>query len=559
MDLSSIARIRRAPEQFRRYRDIVAVLARYGLADWTRKLPLGVGDFLSGGRAEKGHESTEIRIRKALGDLGPTFVKLGQFLSIRPDIVGVGLSQELQQLQDRAPADPADVIKKIVVDSLGEPLEDLFKEFDDEPMASASIAQVHKAVLHSGTEVAVKVQHVEVRRVVKADTDILTDLADLLEKHVPESRAYRPRALVSEFKKTITRELDFHRELHNMEAFRLHFEEEPRLCIPKTYNTLSTGRVLTMENLHGVKATDLEGIRALAVDSNEVASTGAELFLTMVFEHGLFHGDPHPGNLLVLEGGRIGLMDFGMVGRIDGDLGRDLEDLLIGVAQNDAKRIMYVLIRMGAAPADLDRSLFQAELNDLMAYYAEVPIGEIDVSDAMKEIMDAIRKHRIVLPPDLALLVKVILALDSTGRCLDPSFQIIDKILPYRRKILLKRLSPGRQLQKIQHVAEDVDQFIQTAPASVSEIVRQLEEGSFTVRMRVLGLEDTRKQLERSTNRLTYGILTGSIILASSLLVVMRVPPTVLGHSILGLAGYGISLFFALRLLWAIFRSGKLH
>jgi ubiquinone biosynthesis protein len=539
----------------------VTVLAKYGLSDWLQRLPLGFArEILSRGTGREAlAESTERRVRKALGELGPAFTKLGQLLSVRPDVVGLKLSQELQHLQDHAPVDPAEGVRAALQAALGHPPEEMFKTLDAEPMASASIAQVHRAVLQSGEEVAVKVQHAGVERTVETDMGILMDLADLLERHVPESRPYRPRALVEEFRKTLRRELDFRRELHNMEAFRAYFEGDPTLRIPRPYRELSGRQVLTMEYIRGVKATDMEALGTLGVDPREVALEGARIFLAMILEHGLFHGDPHPGNLMVMAGGEIGLLDFGMVGRVDEELRHDLEDLLMGVVQRDARRMTHVFIRMGAAPPDLDRSLFQTDLQDLLGYYAEIPIRDIDLASAVREILDVVLRHRLVLPPDLALLVKVILTLDGTGRGLDPSFHLMSLLLPYRQRIILQRLSPARQMRKLQRITEDVDRLLQTAPAALSEVIRQMEGGKFTLGVRIQEVEEVRRQLERCSNRLTFGVLTASIILASSLLMLVELPPVLWGYSAPGLIGYGLSLFFALRLLWAIFRSGKLN
>jgi ubiquinone biosynthesis protein len=556
-----ISHLYKIPEKVGRYRDILAVLAQYGFAEWLQHLPLDFAkEILSRGVNKKIlKESTEGRVRKALGELGPTFIKLGQLLSTRPDIVGPKLAQELEQLQDHAPADPLQTVKKTLRTALDRPVKELFSEVDTKPLASASIAQVHRAVLTSGQEVTVKIQHADIEHVVETDIEILLDLADLLERHVPESRPYRPKALVEEFRRNLLRELDFQRELHHMEAFRNNFEENPKVRIPRTYPDLTAQQILTMEYFKGLKATDLKGLAAQGIDSKEVAAEGARIFLDMIFEHGLFHSDPHPGNMVILAGGEIGLLDFGQVGRVDEDLRRDLEDLLIGITQQDTRRITQAFIRMGAVPADLDQSKFHRDINEFLGYYAEIPIGDLDIASAVREILEAVRRHRIMLPPDLALLAKVIITLDSTGRKINPSFKLIDFLLPYQEKLIRRRFSPARQVRKLQRITEDVDRFLQAAPASLTEVFRQLERGKFTLQLQVREMEETRNELEKSTNRMTYGILTASIILSSSLVLLAKVPPMLGGYSALGLAGYGISLFFAARLLWAIFRSGKLH
>jgi len=560
MDIS-ITRIRKAPGQIRRYRDIVAILAKYGLSGWLQRLPLGFVREVVARRLGKevADEPPERRLRKALQELGPTFIKLGQLLSVRPDIVGLKVSQELQGLLDRTPADGEESVRHIIESELGRPVGEIFRELEPTAVASASVAQVHRAILHSGEEVAVKVQHAGVQRMVETDVEILLDLADLLERHVPESRPYRPKAMVEEFSKILLRELDFRRELHHLEAFRSHLEKEERICIPKPFAEFTTQRVLTMEYLEGLKASDPDLLRSRGVDLKELAHEGARIFLAMVFEHGLFHGDPHPGNLLVMSGGRIGLLDFGMVGRLDEELRHDLEDILMGMATRDTRKITGTFVRMGAAPPDLDRSRFQADLQDLLGYYAEIPLGEINAAAVLQEMIEVVRRHRIVLPPDLALLAKVMITLDGTGRGLYPEFRIMDFLLPYRDRILMRRLSPARQMRKVQRVAEDVDRLIQFAPAALSEVIRQMEGGKLTVQLRVQGMEEVRRGMERSANRLAFALLTAALVVSSSLLMLVKVPPLLWGHSALGLAGYGISLLFAARILWAIFRSGRLN
>jgi len=556
-----LSRIRKAPKYLKRYQQILTVLARYGLADWVDRLPLGfTKDILAKGvDREVLEESREGRVRKALGELGPIFIKLGQLMSSRPDIVGTGLALELQKLQDHAPADPPEQVRETLREELEQPSEALFEEIDFEPLASASIAQVHRARLRSGEEVVLKIQHQGLEERVETDIAILLDLAGLIEEHVAESRSLRPVALVEEFRRQLLRELDFRRELHSMQAFRAHFEEDAKLVIPETYPEWSTASVLTMQYLQGVKATHLEALQAAGVDPAEVAREGARIFLDMIFEQGLFHGDPHPGNFLVTEEGRIALLDFGFVGRVDEDLRRDLEDILIGVTQKDSGRMAHALIRMGAVPADLDRGQLQGDLSELLTYYAELPLGEIDLAPALREVLEVIHRHRIVLPPDLSLLFTVVIKLEGTGRKLDPSFQLMNLLLPYQEKISRRRLSPQRQIRKLKRLTEQVDRLLETAPASLTEIIRQIEGGKLTFQLHVEEIEKAEQQLEKSTNRITFGILTASIILASSLLLLAELPPLVGGYSALGLAGYALSLFFALRLLWAIVRSGNLN
>ena len=560
-----MTRIFRTPQRIRRYRDIITVFARYGLADWLNRLPLGFAREALARRMgrERLDESTERRIRKALSDLGPTFVKLGQLLSVRPDIVGVKLSEELRALQDRVPPEPAETVRKVITKEFGKPPEILFRSMDPEPVAAASIAQVYRAVLHSGEEVAVKVQRSGIEKVVEVDLDILADLADLMEKHIPESRVYRPKKLVEEFSKAVLRELDFRREYHHMETFRNSFRDDPWLRIPLAYPDLTGRRVLTMEFLRGVKVTDLDATDSKKIAGNldriRITAEAARIFLTMVLEHGLFHGDPHPGNVLIMEEGQIGLLDFGLVGRLDDELREVMEDLLLGIVFMDVRKITHTFIRIGMVPHNLDRMGFQRDLQEFLGYYAEAPLEQIDIAVAVQEMLEVIRKHYMVLPADLALLAKVIITMDGTGRRMDPSFRIMDQVLPYKDRIIMHRLSPMRQVNKLRRIYEDVDRLIQTAPASVSEVIRQVEGGRLTVQIQVPHMEEAARRSERASNRMTFAIVMSVLIACSTALLILNVPPRGWGISLPGIFGLGISFLMGVKLLWAISRSGGMQ
>ena len=561
-----LTRIFKTPQRIRRYRDILTVFARYGLADWLNRLPLGFAREALARRMgrERLDESTERRIRKALSDLGPTFVKLGQLLSVRPDIVGVKLSEELRTLQDRVPPEPAETVRKVITDEFGRPPEVLFRSMDTEPVAAASIAQVHRAVLHSGEEAAVKVQRRGIEKIVEVDLDILADLADLMERHVPESRVYRPKKLVEEFSKAVLKEMDFRREFHHMETFRNSFRDDPWLRIPQAYPDLTGRRVLTMEFLRGVKVTDLDtatGYEKIAGDADRkrITAEAARIFLTMVLEHGLFHGDPHPGNVLITEEGRIGLLDFGLVGRLDDELREVMEDLLLGIVFMDVRKITHTFIRIGMVPHNLDRMGFQRDLQEFLGYYAEAPLEKIDIAVAVQEMLEVIRKHYMVLPADLALLAKVIITMDGTGRRMDPQFRIMDQVLPYKDRIIMRRLSPMRQVKKLRWIYEDLERLIQTVPASVSEVIRQVEGGRLTLQLQVPHVEEAARRSERASNRMTFAIVMSVLIVCSTALLILNAPPLGWGLSLPGVFGLGISFLMGVKLLWAISRSGGLQ
>ena len=447
MKISSIPQIYR---NVNRLTEIVSVLSKYGLADGISQLNL---DFFKGliknreGEALARH-TRERRIRMALEELGPTFVKLGQILATRPDLVGNQLATELKSLQDQVAVDAPEVVRKIVADELGQPVDDLFRSFEDEPLASASIGQVHRAQLHDGKKVVVKVQHQGIQEIVRKDLDVLAGLAQMVHR-LPEFETYRPVETVAEFQRSLRRELDFGREERHLQQFHDRFKDNTSVVIPQPISELCTPRVLTMERLEGTKIGSVNELPMDFCDRDEIARIGAELFLDMVFMDGFFHADPHPGNVLVLPGNRIGLLDFGMVGRVDERLREDIEDLLLSIANRDAPRLASLITRIGSVPANLNRSLLQTDLTEFVATYGNVGLDRLCLGDALTDMVDIIYRYRIFLPAQVGMILKVLITLEGTSRTLSPSFSLMSVIQRYQRKSLLRRLSPARRLRKV--------------------------------------------------------------------------------------------------------------
>lgn len=534
-----------------RWREILTTLSKYGLAGWISRLdlPLMKGMLKNREGEALAHLSRETRIRLTLEELGPTFIKLGQVLSTRPDQVGVSLANELQKLQTDVACDDPQLVRQTIESELGQPVEELFAEFDETPLASASIGQAHRARLHSGEQVAVKVQHAGIRRRMEVDLDILTGLAQLAE-HLPELRAYRPQATVAEFRRVVRRELDFAREARNLEQFARDFARSPHVRIPRLYPTHSSERVLTMEWLDGVRISDPAVKQLPHVDLGEVARHGAEMYLEMIFHHGFYHGDPHPGNLVVLPNGAIGLLDFGMVARLDETLRENIEDMLLAILSQDAQRLTSLVIRLGAVPAGLDEPALNVDLSEFVGHYANQPIDTFDLGSALTEMIDIVQRYQIVLPSPLAMLLKVLIMLEGTARLLRPNFSLMELIQPYQRTMLRRRLSPSRQLKKMQHIYSEVEQLVEILPRRLRDILQQVDSGKFDVHLDHRGLEP-------SVNRLVLGMLTSALILGSSLLVSQNVWP-VWGASVPGVLCALLSVFLGLRVLRAISKSGRL-
>jgi ubiquinone biosynthesis protein len=318
-------------------------------------------------------------------------------------------------LQENAPADPPEAVRATIEAELGQPIDELFSEFDETPLASASIGQVHHARLCGGESVVVKVQHEGIESKIRVDLEIILGMAQLAEMH-PEFKNYRPTATAAEFQRTLLRELDFGREERNLQQFAATFRDDPRIHLPRSYPELSTPRVLTMERLQGIKLAEADRLIAEGFDLREVARSGAELYVEMIFKHGVYHADPHPGNIVLLPGNVIGLLDFGMVGRIDEQLREDIEDMLLALANHDATQLTSIITRVGDVPADLDEAGLGLDINEFIEQYAARPIDELNVSAALGEMTEIIRRYQITLPPRVGLLIKVLVMLEGTSR-----------------------------------------------------------------------------------------------------------------------------------------------
>jgi ubiquinone biosynthesis protein len=535
-----------------RWGEILTILSKYGLADWVSRFDLAlVKGFLKNRDGEAlAHLNRETRIRLALEELGPTFIKLGQILSTRPDQVGMPLAHELQKLQTSVACDTPEMVRETIETELEQPIAHLFADFDTTPLASASIGQAHRARLHSGDDVVVKVQHAGIRRRMEVDLDILGGLAQIAER-MPELQPYRPIATVAEFKRIVRRELDFAREARNLEQFSRNFAGNPHVCIPRLYPNLSTARVLTMEWLDGPKLSDPAVRRLPNVDLTQVTRHGADMYLEMIFHHGFYHGDPHPGNLVVLVDGRIGLLDFGMVGRLDEQLREDIEDMLAAIVTQDAQQLTSLVMRLGSVPPGLDEPALSVDLSEFVAHYANQPVESFDLAGALGEMIEIIQRYRIALQPALAMLIKVLVMLEGTARLLHPSFSLMELIQPYQQKMLKRRLSPTRQMRKVRRIYSEIELLAEVLPRRLRDILQQVESGKFDVHLDHRGLEP-------SVNRLVLGMMTSALFLGSSLLISQSVWPLWDTVSVPGSLGLALSFFLGWRLHRAITKSGRL-
>jgi ubiquinone biosynthesis protein len=405
----------------------------------------------------------------------------------------------------------------------------------------------------------VKVQHAGIHDVVRKDLDVLSGLAQLVER-LPEFAAYHPVQTVAEFQRSLRRELDFGREERNLQHFYARFHDNPKIEIPQPVCELCTPRVLTMEMLEGTKLSELNETNSRHFDLDDIARCGAELYLEMIFADGFFHADPHPGNVMILPGNRIGLLDFGMVGRVDERLREDIEDLLLAIFNQDATLLTSLIIRIGSAPAQLDRSALQNDLADYVAIYGNQPLDRFVLADALEEMIDMIFRYRIVLPAQVTMILKVFITLEGTSQLLSPRFSLMHVIQRYQRKALVRRFSPVRRMRKLRRLYAEVEHLVESLPRRTMEILEQINAGKFDVHLDHRGLEP-------SVNRLVLGMLASALFMGSSLMLSRRVPPILFPApsyfglheiSVLGLGGCTLSLLLGLRLLRAIGKSGHL-
>jgi ubiquinone biosynthesis protein len=551
MRLSSLPNYKRNASRFTR---ILGVLAKYGLAGW-----LGKSDpeFLkklfksSEGEVISGLGGGE-RIRLAATELGPTFIKLGQILSTRSDLVGPDVSGELEKLQSDVPADPEEVVRERIREELGAEPEELFAAIDYNPLGSASIGQVHSATLKDGRQVVIKVQHPDIEQRIREDLDILEGMAGIAEEFAKELRNVNPRATVREFRKILLRELDYRRELQNLTEFARNFAKQDEVHFPVPVPEVSTARILTMERLHGTGFKDLEGLDAANVDRRELALTGANVYLDMIFRDGFYHADPHPGNLLVLEDGTLGMLDCGMTGRVDQRTMEELSSLVIAAVSQDADDLVYYVSRLGSLPPDLDREQLVTDLGEFLGEYAKNSLESLDVGAAIEDGVAIIRNHGIRLRPGISLLLKVLVMLEGTSRLLDRDFSMAEVLEPFVKKLIRRRLSPKENLKRMVKMAKDWDRLVRGFPRHANQILERVDQGQFRVNLE-------HQRLDTATNRLVLGMLAAALFIGSAMILAAEVVPLVFGVSLFGVLGSTAAIALGVILLRAIHNSNDLN
>ena len=559
----SFLKLNRNIRSLRRYLNIVRVLSTYGF-DHVLEM-LGLSDMVARSKRLFRHDKADInrltsaeRMRLALEELGPTFIKLGQLLSTRPDIVPSAFVHEFEKLQDSVPSFCFIELKSQVERELCGSAETFYAEIDPISLAAASIAQVHRARLVSGEHVVIKVRRPGVVELVESDISGLMGLAHLAERHMPGSEIYDPVGVVREFARSIRREMDFTREGHTIEKFRDNFKGTPWMYFPRVYWNQSSRGVLTLEYVEGLKVSDLQSLDQAGLDRKLIARRGAAAFLEMVLNHGFFHGDPHPGNVLILPDNVICLLDYGIVGRLDDELKTFLSDILLAIVNRDMDEVVSLLLFAGDISDTLNVRSLKRDLANFIDSYYEIPLQEIEVGRMLLEFIEIITLYNIRIQPDLMLLTKSLIIIEGMGRNLDPEFNMVEHLTPFMQKAMRHKFSPRRISRDINSILLSYVNLARNLPRDLKEIVNRINRNKFKIDLEHRGLDKFTTDFDRSINRLSSSMILAALIIGSSIIMQTDKGPQLLGFPVLAFLGYTVAGFIGLWLVYAIIRSGRM-
>ena len=545
-----------------RLHEIASVMIRYGWGDLVRMLGIS-GVLERAGRVLHWHSSSEIdqldppvRIRRALEELGPTFVKLGQLLATRVDMFPPHWIAEFEKLHSQVPAVPYELLHPDLVAALkGEP-GDMFAAFERTPLAAGSIAQVHRATLKEGTPVVVKIRRPGIEAVIRADLRILEHAARLLESEMPDMRRYDPVRIVSQFRRSLSRELDLAKEARNMGQFARNFADDPLVEIPRVYWEYTNERVNVQEQILGMSGVSPDKLRAQGLDPVVLAARGADAVLRMVLEHGYFHADPHPGNVLFLPDNRIGMIDFGMVGMLTHLRRNQIVNMLNGLTHKDEQVLLQVLLDWSDDSAsDEDRLAY--DVAELLQSYDDLQLKDVKIGALLNDITALMRDNNLLLPPDLTLLFKTLITLEGLGQQLDPEFHMIDNVTPFVERIIQQRYTPQALFARGRKSVREALEVVADLPRDLRHLLRDVRRGRIKVDLDLKRLDHFGHQLDRASNRITMGILTASLVVGSSIIMTVSGGPQLFGLPLFGLLGFLIAFFNSLWIIFSIWRSGK--
>ena len=544
-----------------RMNDIAVVLIRYGFGDLVRRIGMA-GALERAGRALHWHAPDELarlqppaRVRRALEELGPSFVKLGQILATRVDLFEPAWIAEFSKLQDASPTVPFSALRPQLVEDLGDEPENIFDDLDTEPLASGSLAQVYTARLRDGTPVVLKVRRPGIVPVVEADLRLLAKFADLVEARLPELHRYRLREVVRQFRRSLMRELDFAAECRNAERVAANFAGHSEIAVPKVHWQWTNERLNVQDQVSGIAGRNLAALEQEGLDRKLLARRGAHAVLKMMLEDGFFHADPHPGNVFYLPGNRISLIDFGMVGRLSEERRFQVAMLMKGLAGQDSAAATQVMLEWAGNDAEVDPAWLQARIDEYIDEFHGVPLGKLDFAALITNAMAILREQQLALPPDLALLIKAFVTLEGLGRSLDPDFEMAAAASPFLGRVMAEHYAPAALARRGKGNLQRLVNMMGALPRDLEHLLRVARRGKLKVDVNVSSLDRFGEQLDRAASRLTVGIVVAALIIGSSI-VVTREGGFLPGWPPLSLLAFLGAVVGGVWLLGSIWRSG---
>lgn len=547
-----------------RLNEIAGVFVRHGFGDAVRRM--GLADALEraghalhhDGAAELARLAPPVQVRLAMEELGPTFVKLGQILAGRADMFGPDWIAEFEKLHSHVPPVPLEMLRPQLREDLGGEPEAVFARFDVTPLAAASIAQVHRAALKDGTEVVVKIRRPGIREVIEADLRLLERLAALAEAELPALKPYRPKQMVREFAKSLQRELNLATECHQAERIANNLAVLTYITIPRVHWLHTGERVNVQDFIDGVPGGELDRLTAEAgFDRTLLAQHGARAVLKMIVEDGIFHADPHPGNVFYLSGNRVAFIDFGMVGRLSGRRRDDLLNLLLGLIERQPQAVADVLLDWTGDDRGVNLSHLETEIEAFVDEYHGTPLAQLNIGQMLAEVTTILREHRLGLPSDLALLIKAFISLESMGRGLDPAFRMTTEALPMLRQVVRSRYQPKvlgkRALQTLRRALGVLEEL----PHDLSQLLRNARRGRVHVGIELAHLKRVGDQIDRAANRIAMALVIAALVIGSSIVMTVQGGPTLFGLPVFGFLGFCGAVFGGVWLVRAIWRSNR--
>jgi len=559
--------VHRTYRHLNRYRRILRVLFKYGFDDLVDRLH--IDQYLETGlqminrkpREQIDRHSRPERLRMVLEELGPTFIKLGQLLSTRPDFIPPEYLDELAKLQDNVPPFSYAEVRQIFQEECGQDPEEIFDYFDVEPLAAASIGQVHTARLageQEKREVVVKVQRPGIENLIAVDLEILAHIAKLMEEHLEEVQGHRPTAIVHEFARSLSREIDFTIELFNVQRFARQFAENTDIHVPRVYPELSTERILVLERINGIKASGVDTLKDQGYDLSLVAKRGANLVMEQIFVHGFFHSDPHPGNIFILPDNVICFIDFGQMGRLSIKDREDFTNLILNLVAGNENKVTAGVLKVTTLHGELDWDALTRDLGELMDRYLYQSLGELHAAKILQDLLELVNRHKLSLKPNLYLMLKALSTVEGVGLMLDPELAVISLARPFMKKIKMDRLSPQRLAGEFADVGTAYLSMFRDLPEEVRSILSQLRQGRMKLELEHRGLRPLERSLDRVSNRVSFAIVLAAQIIGSSLIVLSDIPPRWNDIPVIGLAGFLVAGVMGFWLLISIIRHGRL-